>query len=202
MLLSLTTEWKNLNGYINENSGFFVSGGNMVEYLSTPNTPLSTDKGSMISRGNFCNIFKDVPTYVRAPLPFGTSAIVIEPTYFNYKDRIIQSSVGGYKLSLNLEELKFSISGLIPPSTLDLNTLITLSVSYLTEFGYKMVSGKVGSSSLLHVVAPTFTIFEVAVLIIEDKLGKFRLHRTRDMVQIAGNYLLHSGTIILEIQEI
>lgn len=44
MLLSLTTEWINLEEIIDVNRGFFVTGGDYVEYLLTSTTPTSTDK--------------------------------------------------------------------------------------------------------------------------------------------------------------
>lgn len=63
--VTVTTEWTQINNLISDNSGFLVTGGTSVELILKENTPLSTDKGTIILRNKFFNIYSSVNTWIR-----------------------------------------------------------------------------------------------------------------------------------------
>lgn len=197
--VNITTAWTQINNLVTDNSGFLVTGGSSVEIITKNTIPSNDDKGAIILRNQFCNIYSSVNTYVRST---STSKILIDISFLNFKLRefvIVES--GGIKYSLNLDTKKLIVTlntGSINV-TPDLVSIMNYIPTILAPYGFQLFSFGI-RSNIISVRAISSGLYYTCFLAIDTASGTFRLIDLNTRATLgAGDCQMLTGDLVLEL---
>lgn len=198
--VNLTTNWTRIDTEVTVNSGFLVTGGTSIELSTTLNPPLSTDKGIIINRNQFFNLYPSIITYARSTS--GTAKILVDTSFLNFTSRdfiIIES--GGIKYSLNLDTKKMTVTlytGSINV-TPDLVSIMNYIPTILLPYGFQLFSFGI-RSNIISVRAISSGLYYTCFLAIDNANGTFRLIDINTRATLgAGDCQMLTGDLVLEL---
>ena len=198
--VNLTTKWTRIDTKVTVNSGFLVTGGTSIELSTTLNPPLGTDKGIIINRNQFFNLYPSIVTYARATT--GTAKILVDTTFLNFKSReFIIYTNDGLKYTINLDTKKLIVTldtGSITP-TLTISQIMSLLPTILSPFGVEVFHHGIRSNIFL-VQAVSSGQWYPCFIAIDNATPEFRLiDWTTKAVLGAYDCKLLTGNLVLEL---
>ncbi len=196
MLLSLTTEWVNLEELIEENSGFFVSGGVSIELSTTLDPPSTTNNGIIINRNSFFNVYPNTVTYVRSTA--GSATIILEDRFLNYKQSKIATSYLGVTIIIDLIEETVEV---FYTSSATVSGLMSAIKTIITNFGYSFIATTT-SLGLFQVADDTAGKIGIAQVRISTANGTFDINNPQTNENFNTNTRIIGQNLKFRIQKI
>ena len=198
--INLTNAWTRIDTQVTVNSGFLVTGGTSIELYTTINPPLETDKGIIINRNKFFNLFPSIVTYARATT--GTAKILIDASFLNFNLReFVIIEAGGIKYSLNIDTKQLTITLYTGSITVtpDLVSIMNYVPTLLVSYGFQLFSFGIRSNTI-DVQAISSGNYYSCFLAVDDANGSFRLIDVNTRATLgAGDCKMLTGNLVLEL---